>query len=338
MQLPADPSPPTGTPPSGDAAYLPPDATPDFGALEGMARMLTASGVYKVLRRFAPRGRYGEPTDPATVSTALFVDVEATGLDTRHDAIIEFAAVPFTYCRESSQILAVLEPYVAYEDPGREIPPEVQELTGISPADVAGHRIDDGRVEALLRDAALVIAHNAGYDRPMLERRFPGFARKKWACSLGDVPWATRFGVRGSKLDYLLLQRCGEFFDGHRAEHDCQAAIHVLATCCDKGNPFALLREAAARPTLRVRALGSPFESKDLLKARGYRWNGEARVWWRDCTPDTLDAELSWLCAECYENRLAPDDFTRAKVGERGADRAYVLEFGAGARYSARVS
>ena len=322
MTAPADPS------RSASGAYTAPEAdAADLSALEGMARVLTASGHYRVLRQFRPRTRYHEPCDGVPLHTALFVDVEATGLDTARDAIIEFAAVPFTYCPTSGRIHDVLPHFVAFEDPAREIPPEVQALTGITPDMVAGQRIDDARVHALLKETRLVVAHNAGYDRPLLERRFPAFARKPWACSLNDVPWS-RFDIRGSKLEYLLFQRCAEFFEGHRAEHDCQAAIHVLATVCDKGNPFRLLLEAARRPTHRVRALQAPFEVKDVLKARGYRWHAEQRVWYRDCAPDLLDAELSWLCAECYQNRLCVDDLLST----------HVVQFDAKVRYSARVS
>ena len=35
----------------------------------------------------------------------------------------------------------------------------------------------------------LVIAHNAAFDRPFLERRLPIFAEKHWACSRFDVDW-----------------------------------------------------------------------------------------------------------------------------------------------------
>jgi len=327
MTAPADPTraahPGALTPDAAGAA--PTDGT-DLLALEGLARVLTSSGHYRVLRQFRPRQRYHVPCD-RPLHTALFVDVEATGLDTARDAIIEFAAVPFTYCPERGEIHEVLAPYVALEDPGRDIPSEVQALTGITADMVAGRRIDDLAVARLVHDVRLVIAHNAGYDRPMVERRFPLFAKKPWACSLSDVDWK-HFGIRGSKLDYLLFQRCAEFFEGHRAEHDCQAAIHVLATACDKGHPFRMLLESARRPTYRVRALQAPFEVKDVLKARGYRWHGEARYWYRDCAPDLLDAELAWLCAECYENRLGPDDLRTH----------HVEHFDARKRYSARVS
>ena len=66
--------------------------------LEEMASALEASGDYKILRRLVPRAHLNTPSGP--VRTALFVDVETTGLEpTRHE-IIELAMVPFTYERD----------------------------------------------------------------------------------------------------------------------------------------------------------------------------------------------------------------------------------------------
>jgi DNA polymerase-3 subunit epsilon len=41
------------------------------------------------------------------------------------------------------------------------------------------------------------------------------------------------------------------------------------------------LLETLNQPQYRVYATGSPFETKDMLKARGYRWSAEIRCWSR---------------------------------------------------------
>ena len=48
---------------------------------------------------------------------------------------------------------------------------------------------------------------------------------------------------------------------------------------------FGALRERAATPAVRIWAAGAPFETKDELRARGYRWmpterDGIPRSWW----------------------------------------------------------
>lgn len=279
----------------------------DAEALEQIARVLTASGEYRVMRRFRPRAGYHEGGDGPT-ATAILVDVETTGLNVDTDAMIEFAAVPFTYRKDTGHVCCLGAPLVALEDPGRPIPPAVTTLTGIRDDMVRGRRADDAAIEALLATAGLVIAHNAGFDRRVLERRFPAFARCHWACSRDDVPWADH-GVRGTKLDYLLLARCAEFFDGHRAEADCQAAIHLLATPLPCGTPpLRLLLASARRASVRVWAVGTPIAVKDALKKRGYRWSGDdgtrPKTWYRDClSVAAADAECAWLTEHAYPGR-----------------------------------
>lgn len=281
----------------------------DADALEQIARVLTASGEYRVIRRFRPRARY-YAVGEALTATALFVDVETTGLNMHTDRMIEFAAVPFTYRKDTGHVCGLGVPLVALEDPGCPIPAAVTALTGIRDDMVRGRRADDSAVEALLATAQLVIAHNAAFDRKVLEHRFPAFRQAYWACSRDDVPWA-EYGVRGTKLDYLLLERCAEFFDGHRAEADCQAAIHLLATPLPCGTlPFQLLLASARRGCVRVWAVGAPFAVKELLKGRGYRWSGDdgvhPKTWFRDC-PTVGDAnhECAWLAARAYVRTAA---------------------------------
>ena len=64
------------------------------------------------------------------------------------------------------------------EDPHCPIPDAITELTGITEEMVRGKRIDDARVAALLAEASLIVAHNASFDRPFIERRLPAFAAK----------------------------------------------------------------------------------------------------------------------------------------------------------------
>lgn len=58
-----------------------------------------------------------------------------------------------------------------------------------------------------------------------------------------------------------------------------------------------LLAANGAANLLRIEAKGTPFSSKDLLKARGYRWDAtlSKRVWWRVIREDELEAEQCWF-------------------------------------------
>ena len=283
-------------------AELDPD---EVDALEGMARTLTSSGHYRVVRRFQPRERYHE--DPSCrKKVAIYLDVETTGLDTAADAIIELACIPFEYCPDTGRVFSLGQPVAFLEDPGVPIPEPITELTGLTDADVRGERIDDARVCGLLGDASLIIAHNAGFDRKFVERRLPAFAEKPWACSLNEVPW-TRLGCRSNKLDFILFHACAEFFEGHRAVDDCHVGIHVLATRASTGEiPMMLLLQSARTPTVRIWARNAPIELKDRLKARRYQWKpGATRgegCWYIDVPEPKADAECAWLAEHIYRN------------------------------------
>jgi DNA polymerase-3 subunit epsilon len=70
------------------------------------------------------------------------------------------------------------------------------------------------------------------------------------------------------------------------------------------GTAFAELYAASKRSRVRIFAEGSPFDMKDLLKARGYRWSdgsdGGPKSWWVELDDDALDKELHYLRTEIY--------------------------------------
>jgi DNA polymerase-3 subunit epsilon len=279
----------------------------------------------RTLHEFAPRTRYHEVADAPT-RVALFVDIETTGLDPHSDTIIELCAVRFHYSPESAHIYHLDPPLHALEDPRRPLPPPITTLTGLTSAALAGRRIDEAAVDDALRDVSLVVTHNARFDRPMLERRLPAFAKFPWACSMADVPWHA-LGFTSLNLECLLMKHCGEFYGPHHAQSDCYAGIHILATPTATGQlPFALLLHSAATPTVRLWAMGSPFTRKDRLRTRHYRWHpGDHRrpkAWYRDLRPDAVDAECDWLRHHIYTDRpghIAFDHFdARDRYSARG--------------------
>jgi DNA polymerase-3 subunit epsilon len=273
--------------------------------LERMAAALKQTGNYEVLRRFEPPARYAPP-DGSALAVGVVVDVETTGRDSQNDHIIQFSAVPFEYAPDSGRIYGVGEPLTYLEDPGVPVPDEITQLTGISTEAVRGQRIDAAEVSALVHPAELIIAHNAQFDRGFLERRLPVFRELPWACTLTEVPWP--IGTGSAKLEFLMYKQCGLFFGAHTAESDCRAVIHLLATPFATGElPMKLLLQAASRSTLRVYAIGAPFDKKDVLKARRYQWspgdNGRPKAWFRDLGEQDGPMEYDWLQANVYNGR-----------------------------------
>ncbi|MEC7946310.1 MAG: 3'-5' exonuclease [Myxococcota bacterium] len=267
---------------------------------------MSDDGARVTLRRFDGAFRLGRrPSDPSRLRTGVVVDVEATGLDTQADTVIEFAGRPFTFDRETGEVVAVGDPVSCLQDPGIPLSPEIVELTGLTDADLSGHALDVEAIRALLDSADVVIAHNARYDRPMVERAV-GAMDKVWACSFAMVDWKS-LGFPAAKLEILAIYH-GYFYSGHRATADVDALLHLLTFGPPEAAGTYLQRLLAAARTrvAVVSAWGASFETKDDLKARGYRWNNAERVWWREVPMDAVEDEEKWLDASVYGGEGTP--------------------------------
>jgi DNA polymerase-3 subunit epsilon len=282
----------------------PPESPHAMTEHEAMAQALAQHPDFRVLRRLVPRSDYGA-VNGQTTRRVIVLDTETTGLDSKSESIIELAMLSVLVDAVSGLPVGPVSIYESFEDPGKPIPAQITEITGIDDAMVKGQRIDDAAVTAMVQQADLVVAHNAGFDRPFVEARFPVFAAKAWGCSFQGIDWKKE-GSGSAKLEFLASER-GWFYDAHRAQVDCHALLQVLAsTLADGQTGLSRLLTGAGQTRYKLRATGAPFEAKDKLKSRGYRWDGEGRVWWCSLGSDALlDAECAWLRAEVYGQRSA---------------------------------
>jgi DNA polymerase III subunit epsilon len=270
--------------------------------LAAMATALDQSNDYRVLRRLVPRGLSKPPAEGSKIGVLL--DVETTGLDPTRDEVIELGMVKFSYS-DRAEVTAVVETFCAFNQPSKSIPAEITALTGITDEMVRGQRIDSDAVSAFVTDANIVIAHNANFDRKFAERGWPVFVEKCWACSVQEIEWR-KHGFDGSRLGYLLAG-AGYFHEAHRAVEDCQALLEILARELPTTNQTALaeLLERSRRPIYRIWAERSPFDLKDVLKKRGYRWNdgndARPKAWYIDVSESQRDNEIQFLKKNIYQ-------------------------------------
>lgn len=271
----------------------------DLFEAELHAIALRCSSEFRVLRKLARRDYCEKPLGPRT-KIGVIVDVETTGLDTgpNGDEIIELGLLKFAYTA-GGVVLGVLSQHTSFHEPSEPIPALVKRLTGITDDMVRGKRLDVAAIDAFAADADIVIAHNASFDRRFLERACPIFETLPWACSQTQVKWFEE-GIEGTKLQYIAYHN-RFYYDAHRAIDDCFALLEILEHPLPESGqtPLAQLLEAVRRPNLRVYALGLPFDLKDRVRARGYRWSngadGRPRAWHRDVTGEEIEDELRFL-------------------------------------------
>jgi DNA polymerase-3 subunit epsilon len=219
-------------------------------------------------------------------------------LDTASDEVVELGMVKFSYHPDGT-VAGVLDTFSSLNEPSRLIPEETIKLHGITNEMAAGHKIDGDAITAFASDAAVVIAHNAAFDRKFAERYWPVFAEKPWACSVNQIDWRAH-GFEGSRLGYLL-GGIGMFHRSHRAVDDCHALLEILAHTISGASRTALslLLENARRKTIRIWAEQAPFDLKDELKKRGYRWStgdeGRPKAWYIDLDEAKRDDEIAYL-------------------------------------------
>ena len=164
---------------------------------------------------------------PLDETVMVSLDLETTGLDGRSDKIIEIGAVKFRGGEE-------IEQYSALVNPGRDIPPFITDLTGISNADVADappiEKILPGLIEFLGNHP--MIGHNVAFDAGFLVRngvppRTQTFDTYDLAYAL--IPGATEYNLGGLGIAMGLVHDAP-----HRALSDALVTRDLFLLMLDK--------------------------------------------------------------------------------------------------------
>ncbi|MEE2924277.1 MAG: 3'-5' exonuclease [bacterium] len=231
---------------------------------------------------------------------AAYLDTETTGLDHRKESVIELGILIFKIDTDSGKITEILEDYSQFQDPGRPIPEVVVQLTGITDEMVCGQSIRWETVNQMLTTVDIIIAHNAKFDRGFIDPLVPISSERIWACSMSQVDWSGT-GTSCRNLSHLCMEH-GYFFDSHRAINDVKAGVQLLSFDSPKtGKPYLWeLNQNCQQSELLVSAEGSPFSTKDILKAKGFRWNAPKKVWQKRINTAQKDEIQEFFDSEIY--------------------------------------
>ena len=281
-----------------------------------LAKLVNRHEDYRVQTRLQTMERRLTGLVPSAGLVGIALDVETTGLDQSVNEVVELAVQRFRV-DVHGRIVETGRPRTWLEEPSTPIPAEVTRITGLTDAVVAGRSISDGEATALILDADFVVAHNAAFDRPFVERRLPLAAGRPWVCSLADLDWKA-LGFESLRLSDLLCGM-GWFYDAHRAEGDVTALLHLLDHRLKDGTSVvSRIVDRASRPSWIVDAEGAPFSAKDVLKERGYRWNDKRRLWCASIAEDAIREEIDWATVMLYGGRREPE-YRRVTWRERYA-------------------
>lgn len=249
------------------------------------------------------------------MGVCILLDIETTGLDIKKDEIIEIALRKWIYHKREHYLIRPLEEYSALNEPvNNEVSDVITELTGITKEDVLGKKIDWEIVSKMMNESDFIMAHNAGFDRPMLET-VPQVgelsASKIWTCSYKQVDWA-KLGLLSSKQELISIFH-GFHYSGHRALTDIDALANILL----QGDYLKAILADAKTPQMKVDCVQAPFESKDKLKNEGFTWNPSGKFWTKLVSEVDLDEVKEFLTDKVYPKGKMKANFTKVNLRDR---------------------
>jgi DNA polymerase-3 subunit epsilon/ATP-dependent DNA helicase DinG len=199
------------------------------------------------------------------------LDLETTGLDPNKDAIIELGAVRF---RDGE----ILDTFSQVVNPGRPVPRAIQQMTGISQADVDAapplHEVASA-FRTFVGDAPIV-GHNIGFDIGFM--RSHGLYNGNPLIDTFELALITLPGLSSYKLGRIAEHLGVSLENAHRAYDDAEASMHIFEAMRQKllDVPSKTLEQIVRMGQIADWPLTIVFE--DALKEQLRRGLGKRRV------------------------------------------------------------
>ena len=236
-----------------------------------------------------------------------YIDLETTGLDLETNEIIEIAIKLVEYSKSTGKLLKAVAKYENFNDPSTYLDDKIIKITGITREDVFNQKIDWNVVGHIIANANIIVAHNASFDRPVLEKYFKTY--KVWACSQKDINWYDR-GFLKENLEILAIWH-GFYYDAHRAMNDVNATINLLSHKSydnDEKNPVLELIENSVNPHYII-VNQFPYNALHIRSIKNrdkkYFYNSRDKSWRVILTNlDDVTTETEWLGKNIYSGKF----------------------------------
>lgn len=197
-----------------------------------------------------PQGAPFLPPALLALGPFAFIDVETTGMQPRDDRLTEIAILRYD---RSGRV----EQWSSLVNPGVPIPPDIQAMTGITPAIVRNAPAFDtvAAITHRLLEGAVFVAHNARFDYGFVKHAF----RRAGHRFTADVLCTVRLSrllypdAAGHGLDQLIARHRLIATGRHRALGDAAlTAGFVAAACSERGadSVVAAMRRLLKTPSL----------------------------------------------------------------------------------------
>lgn len=241
-------------------------AVTDNGVVQGFPDALSAgkdTGI-KVLYGLEANVVYDDTpliengNSPYDRGTYVVFDLETTGFSSSHDQIIEIGAVKI---KEGQ----VIDSFSQFVNPGRSIPPNIQELTNITDQMVAGEPPIDKVLPKFCDffEGSVLVAHNASFDIGFIRKNMAQIHRKFNTPYLDTLRMARCLYPHYTKFNLgFLCKKLGiSLQNAHRAVDDSAAT----------GELFLKLLEEAENQNLYEKVFDScPFPTSAPEKQNSY--------------------------------------------------------------------
>jgi DNA polymerase III subunit epsilon len=211
---------------------------------------------------------------------AALLDTETTGLDPLVHRCIEVAVTLYD--------LELALPIASYANLIGSASNEAESINRIPLAALLQATAAEGvwdDVRHMVARADVILAHRAEFDRGFVPKDIA--TSRPWACTKFHVDWP--LGKPGDHLVHLALAHGVGVLHAHRAATDVDTLARLLTRVAEMGFALPPMIEKALRPRVKVVAQVS-YDDREMAKAAGFAWDGQARIWWKDMVAEDVAA------------------------------------------------